>query len=124
MPRPSLRRLSDETPRSRVEPVSDGPAREQRLGHHIGQPAPDRPPGPQPDRRTCPRPRRLLADAVGAVRSGEEHGRTLGIDLAAQPKGTASCEIDWATGEVACALHVDDPMLTIQARSVLAGGGI
>ncbi|MDR3635615.1 MAG: DUF429 domain-containing protein [Isosphaeraceae bacterium] len=42
----------------------------------------------------------------------------------AQPKGTASCEIDWSTGEVACALHVADPLLLTQVRSVLVSGGI
>jgi predicted nuclease with RNAse H fold len=49
---------------------------------------------------------------------------TLGIDLAAQPRTTASCEIDWVTGDVACATRVGDEALLRAARAALDADGI
>ena len=49
---------------------------------------------------------------------------TLGIDLAAQPRTTASCEIDWVTGEVTCATRLTDEALLRAARGVLDADGI
>jgi predicted nuclease with RNAse H fold len=50
--------------------------------------------------------------------------RTLGIDLAAQPKGTATCEMDWGSGDVKLVSRADDPALLAAARTVLASGGL
>lgn len=49
---------------------------------------------------------------------------TLGIDLAAQPRTTASCKIDWATGEVTCATRASDEALLRAAREALDADGI
>ena len=50
--------------------------------------------------------------------------RTLGVDLAAQPKGTAACEINWETGDVWVRNGADDADLIRAARDTLGSGGL
>jgi len=48
--------------------------------------------------------------------------RTLGIDLASQPRNTAVCEIDWTSGDVLLRLGADDEQLRAAlARADTAG---
>src|SRR5450759_2502097 len=67
MLRPSSRRHCDEEAGARVAAVPDGPARERRVGHHIGQPAPDGPAGEEQDRRAGDGPRGALAPPLGSL---------------------------------------------------------
>jgi len=47
--------------------VQDRPARERRLGHPVGQPAPDGPAGEEQDRRAGDGPPGALAPPLGSL---------------------------------------------------------
>jgi predicted nuclease with RNAse H fold len=50
--------------------------------------------------------------------------RTLGIDLASKPEGTAMSEIDWETGDLALTMPATDEAIVQAGEPVLAAGGI
>jgi predicted nuclease with RNAse H fold len=50
--------------------------------------------------------------------------RTLGVDLASQPKDTATCEIEWEAGKLSITTPADDDAIVEAAERVRGDGGV